>query len=141
MPPAGFIPATIVQALRDQPVPLEGDGSRSRDWLHVEDYCAGVFIALLDGIPGTVHHFASGHRMRDLDLVQRILEHLGRSGDLLQMHAGTGGSPPDFVPRPADRAALDSLAWKPRQGLEEGLRATIDWYVRNREWWEPAPVR
>jgi dTDP-glucose 4,6-dehydratase len=138
----GMIPGIIAGALRDERVRLAGDGTQTHDWLHVEDHCAALFAALLDGEPGTIHHLATGHETRDIDLAQRILEQLGKSPDSI-----------DFVPAGGTRshaaagegglrsAGGQDLAWKPRRALEAGLRETIDWYVRNREWWESQTSR
>ncbi len=147
-PPTALIPGVIARALRDQAVPLAGDGSQLRDWLHVGDHCAGIFTALLDGAPGKIYRLASGHAQRDIDLAQRILEHLGKSRDLLEFAPDAEGmrsvaaptSEGEGVRSPAPIPAPEPLAWKPRHHLEPGLRETIDWYVRNRDWWEPLPV-
>lgn len=134
-PPAGLVAGMIVHALRDQAVPIPDDGSQVRDWLHVEDHCAGLFAALLDGRPGAVCRLASGHECQDQDLAHRILEHLGRSRDSIEWLRGQ--------PEPDRRRSIgvadgrEPLAWKPRHALDQGLRETIDWYVRNRAWWEP----
>jgi dTDP-glucose 4,6-dehydratase len=146
-PTTGVIPGAIACALRDQPVPIAGDGSQVHDWLHVDDHCAALFTALLDGVPGTIHHVAAGHPLREIDLVQRILEHLGKSRDLIEFRTDPEGvnapatppSPQAGEARPIMAGARETLAWKPRMPLEQGLRETIDWYVRHREWWEPLP--
>lgn len=129
---SGFVPNTIGHALRGEPAPVPGDGSLMRDWLHVEDHCAALFTALLDGQPGAIYRIAAGHELRDLDLVRRILEQLGQSGDLVQ-----------FVPPlPKLNGAVDSIvselpSWKPRHSLAQGLHETVDWYVHNQDWWKP----
>lgn len=143
-PPPAFIPATVIRALRDERVPLAGDGSRLRDWLHVEDYCAAAFTTLLDGEPGTIHHVGSGHELRDVDLVHRILEQLGKGRDLVELGPDREAVPAARVGGDGNGSAAivqprDALAWKPRHAFDQGLRETIDWYVRNREWWEALP--
>jgi dTDP-glucose 4,6-dehydratase len=123
-----------VQALSGQALELVGDGSTARDWLHVEDHCAALFAALLDGRPGAVYHLASGHALRDIDLAHRVLEHLGREPDSISWRGGELESQAledaGFTEQP------EPLAWKPRHPLDTGLRAAIDWYIRHREWWE-----
>ncbi len=138
-PPTGFIPSVIVQAVRDPAVQLGGDGSAIRDWLHVEDHCAALFAALLDGQAGAVYRLVSGHALPDIDLAHRILEHLGRERELIDWR----GEVPDRQPSGNAEFAdpLEPLAWKPRLSLDAGLRTTIDWYVRHREWWESLPNR
>lgn len=134
-PPEEFIPHTIIRALRDEPVALPDQGEAVRDWLHVEDFCAGIFAALLNGQPGGIYDFAAGEALSDLELGHLILDHLGQGRDLLRL------APPPAGHQSA--SALDAaqaraqLEWKPLHHLAPALRATIDWYVRNREWWEP----
>jgi dTDP-glucose 4,6-dehydratase len=134
-PLTALIPGIISSALRDQRVRLAGDGSRTHDWLHVEDHCAALFAAMLDGEPGTIHRLATGHITREIDLAHRILEQLGKSPDAIEF--ASGGTPSVAAHAAVGEGGGDKdLAWKPRHGLELGLRETIEWYVRNREWWE-----
>ncbi len=138
-PPTEFIPSVVVHALRDQTARVPGNGVGARDWLHVEDHCAALFAALLDGRPGAVYRLASDHGVRDIDVAHRILEHLGRSRESVEFSGEESESKPrangegDDTPEP--------LAWKPRHSFDQSLRETIDWYVRNREWWEATTVR
>lgn len=137
---AGLIPRIIVSALRDERVRIAGDGSQTHDWLHVEDHCAALFAAVLDGEPGTIHRLATGQVTREIDLAHRILEQLGKSPDVIEFTAAPPHSAATHSPAPAGGGDKD-LAWKPRHALEAGLRETIEWYVRNREWWESQPSR
>ncbi len=131
--PAGFIPDSIIRALCDQPVPVPGDGLQTRTWLHVEDHCAALFTALLEGRAGSNYRIAGGREARDIDVAHRILDQLGKGRDQLA-----------FVPPVESRwLARDGVseelpAGLPRHPFERGLRETIDWYVHNREWWEPS---
>lgn len=129
--PSGFIPNTVLHVLRGEPAPIAGDGSRMRDWLHVEDHSAALFTALLDGRPGAIYRVASGQELRDIDLVHRILEQLGQSSALIQFAAE-----PPVLNQPRQTGAEDLPSWKPRRSLAQGLRETVDWYVHNQEWWK-----
>ena len=125
----------IIRALEDKPLPVYGDGLNVRDWIHVEDHCAAVFTALLDGQPGEVYNIGSDGEMRNIDVVKMILSHLGKPESLIQYV-------PDRLGHDR-RYAIDSskahreLEWKPLHHHEQGIIETIDWYVRNREWWQP----
>jgi len=133
--PEKLIPLMILRALADQPLPVYGDGMNVRDWIHVEDHCAAIIAALLEGKPGEVYNVGSDGEMRNIDVVKMILAHLGKPESLI-----------NYVPDRLGhdrRYAIDSskahreLGWKPRHQHEQGIRETIDWYVRNRAWWEP----
>jgi dTDP-glucose 4,6-dehydratase len=126
-----FISGAIVQALRDEPVPVPGDGGMARPWIHVDDHSAAVFAAVLEGHPGRVYHLTSEQRVRDLDVAHTILGHLGKSRDLVRL------APYEEVVEPAPGEdgylAHEELEWEPRKDFAEGLRETIEWYVRNVE--------
>ncbi|MBX6326565.1 MAG: GDP-mannose 4,6-dehydratase, partial [Chthoniobacterales bacterium] len=133
--PEKLIPLMIIKALRDEPLPVYGDGLNVRDWIHVTDHCAAVVAALFEGKPGHVYNFGGNSEMVNLDVVKLILDQLGKSHSLIS-----------FVPdRPGHdrRYAIDSsfaqreLNWKPRRTFKEGLAETIQWYIDNPSWWEP----
>jgi dTDP-glucose 4,6-dehydratase len=133
--PEKLIPLMILNALSDKPLPVYGDGMNVRDWIHVEDHGAAVFAAMLNGKPGEVYNVGSDGEMRNIDVVKMILEHLGKPESLIKYV-------PDRLGHDR-RYAIDSskahreLGWKPLHQHKEGIRATIDWYVKNRTWWEP----
>ncbi len=133
--PEKLIPLMVVKALSDQPLPVYGDGLNVRDWIHVEDHCAAIVTALLEGKPGEVYNVGGDGEMRNIDVVKLILTHLGKPDSLIQYVTDRLGHD--------RRYAIDSskaqreLNWKPLHRPEEGLRETIDWYVANRAWWEP----
>src|SRR5256714_6678262 len=77
--PEKLIPLMIIKALRDEPLPVYGDGMNVRDWIHVSDHCAGVVAALFEGKPGAIYNFGGGNEMANLDLVKMILKKLSKS--------------------------------------------------------------
>lgn len=133
--PEKLIPLMIVKALRDEPLPVYGDGLNVRDWIHVEDHCAGIVAALFEGKSGAVYNFGGESEMTNLATVKLILERLGKPESLISFVEDRLGHD--------RRYAIDSsfaraeLGWTPRHEFREGLGTTIDWYLENREWWEP----
>jgi dTDP-glucose 4,6-dehydratase len=133
--PEKLIPLMIIKALRDEALPVYGDGKNVRDWIHVDDHCAGIVAALFEGKPGTVYNFGGNSEMVNLDLVRMILDRLGKPHSLIS-----------FVPDRLGhdrRYAIDSsfaqreLDWKPLHTFQEGLGETIQWYIDNLSWWQP----
>ena len=133
--PEKLIPLMIVKALGDQPLPVYGDGLNVRDWIHVHDHCMAIIAALLEGKPGEVYNVGSDGEMKNIDVVKLILDHLGKPQSLISYVKDRLGHD--------RRYAIDSskahreLNWKPLHQTEAGLRETIDWYVREKAWWEP----
>ena len=125
----------IIKAMRDEPLPVYGDGLNVRDWIHVEDHCAAIVAVLFEGKPGTVYNFGGESEMANIDLVKLILRKLGKPESLLSFVTDRLGHD--------RRYAIDSsfakreLKWKPRRNFEEGLAETIDWFIANQAWWQP----
>ncbi len=133
--PEKFIPLMIIKALRDEPLPVYGDGMNVRDWIHVQDHCAAVVAALFEGKPGAIYNFGGGNEMVNLDVVKLILKKLGKPESLISFVTDRLGHD--------RRYAIDSsfaqreLKWKPLRRFEEGLEETIQWYMDNPSWWQP----
>ncbi|MDB6147102.1 MAG: dTDP-glucose 4,6-dehydratase, partial [Spartobacteria bacterium] len=133
--PEKLIPLMIIKALRNEPLPVYGDGMNVRDWIHVEDHCAGVVAALFEGKPGSVYNFGGGNEIPNIDLVKMILRKLGKPENLISFVTDRLGHD--------RRYAIDSsfaeheLKWKPRHRFEEGLNDTIQWYIDHAAWWQP----
>ncbi|PYJ11190.1 MAG: dTDP-glucose 4,6-dehydratase, partial [Verrucomicrobia bacterium] len=133
--PEKLIPLMIIKALRDEPLPVYGDGMNVRDWIRVGDHCAAIVAALFEGKPGQIYNFGGDSEMANIDLVKMILDHVGKPHSLIS-----------FVPDRLGhdrRYAIDSsfaqreLNWNPRHNFKHGLEETIQWYVDNRAWWQP----
>jgi dTDP-glucose 4,6-dehydratase len=133
--PEKLIPLMIIKALRDEPLPVYGDGLNVRDWIHVEDHCAAVVATLFEGKPGNVYNFGGNNEMANIDVVKLILDRLGKPHSLISFVTDRLGHD--------RRYAIDSsfaqreLQWKPLHDFREGLEQTIDWYLAHGDWWQP----
>jgi dTDP-glucose 4,6-dehydratase len=127
-----FIPTCISKALKNEPIPIYGDGTNVREWIHVSDHCAAVTKALFHGTPGEVYNIGSGEEISNIDLSKIILKTLGKSEDAIIMVNDRPGHD--------KRYALDSnkarkvLKWSCTFKLDEGIAETIKWYKENRSW-------
>lgn len=130
--PEKLIPLMITKAMRDERLPVYGDGLNVRDWIHVEDHCAAVMAVMLDGRPGEVYNVGADSEMRNIDVVKMILEAVGKPLDLIEYVTDRLGHD--------RRYAIDSskirneLEWKPLKSFPEALAETVRWYVDNQEW-------
>jgi len=137
--PEKLIPLMVLNALEGKPLPIYGDGGNVRDWLHVEDHCAGLLLVLAKGRLGEKYNIGGGNERTNVQIVDAICDAL----DALSPKAGSYKSLKTFVPdRPGHdrRYAIDAtkirreLSWAPRHTFEQGLRETAEWYLTHRDW-------
>ena len=132
--PEKLIPLMVVNALHDRPLPVYGDGANVRDWLHVEDHCQALVVALEKGQSGQVYNIGGGAERRNIDLVKGILALLKKPETLIQYVKDRPGHDRRYAIDPSKIKA--ELGWKPAHTFEQGLAETVRWYVDNRPWWE-----
>ncbi len=132
--PEKLIPLFVTNALEGKPLPLYGDGRQIRDWLHVEDHCAGIELVLREGAPGEAYNVGGGEERENIDVANAILALLGADPSLLRHVEDRPGHDRRYA---LDTSKLRALGWTPRVGFEDGLQATVDWYRDRRDWWEP----
>ena len=132
--PEKFIPLFVTNAIDDQPLPLYGDGRHCRDWLAVEDHCAGIEHAFLHGEPGTVYNVGGGNERENVVVAGQILSYLGKPTSLIRLVTDRPGHDRRYA---VDCGRLRRLGWRPTVPFEEGLRATVRWYQEHESWWRP----
>jgi dTDP-glucose 4,6-dehydratase len=132
-----LIPLTIRRALEGKPIPVYGDGQNMRDWLYVEDNCEAIDLVLHKGRIGEVYNIGGGNEWRNIDLVNLICEMLS---ELAEKPAEEYKRLIIFVKdRPGHdrRYALSiekikrELGWKPKKDFREGLKDTVDVFIRD----------
>jgi dTDP-glucose 4,6-dehydratase len=132
--PEKVIPLFTTNLLDGVPVPLYGDGLNERDWIHVDDHCAGVVLALHSGQPGEIYNIGAGNETPNRVLVDKLLALLGRGEDLVEYVADRLGHDRRYS---VDIAKITELGWRRKRTLDEALAETVEWYRVNRWWWEP----
>jgi len=132
--PEKLIPLFITNALEDRELPLYGDGLNVRDWIHVEDHCAGILAALERGRAGRIYNISAGCTLTNQELCRRLLELLDKPESLVRRVADRPGHDRRYA-LDASRIRAE-LGWEPRIPFAEGLGATVDWYRVERAWWE-----
>ena len=113
---------------------LYGDGGQVRDWLHVDDHCAGVELVLREGRSGEIYNVGGGNEIANRELTRRILELTDRDESLVRHVSDRPGHDRRYA---LDTSKLRALGWEPRVPFADGLAATVAWYRDNRAWWEP----
>jgi dTDP-glucose 4,6-dehydratase len=133
--PEKAIPLFVTNLLEGRRVPLYGDGGHMREWLHVDDHCQGIALALAGGRAGHVYHIGGGVELTNRQLAGRLLAACDMSWDHVEHVEDRKGHD--------RRYSLDStkiaseLGYRPRVDFDRGLADTVRWYATNRRWWEP----
>ena len=136
--PEKLIPFFLSQALRDEPLPLYGDGRQVRDWLHVRDHCRALRLLIEKGAPGQVYNIGGGNERENIEVARLLLAELGKPESLLRFVTDRPGHDRRYA---LDCGKLRALGWKPEVPFEAGLKETVAWYVRHQVWCERARAR
>ncbi len=132
--PEKVIPLFTTNLLDGASVPLYGDGLNIRDWLHVEDHCAGIDEVLRNGVPGEIYNIGGGNEITNRELTDRLLELCGRDESAIDHVEDRLGHDRRYS---IDCSKLRAIGWAPAHDFAEGLEKTVEWYRHNRAWWEP----
>jgi dTDP-glucose 4,6-dehydratase len=132
--PEKIIPLFATNLLDGSPVPLYGDGGNVRGWIHVDDHCRGIQLALERGEPGRVYTINGDVELSNRELTAAILDACGASWDMVIPVADRKGHDRRYS---LDDSLLRSMGYVPRVPFSDGLKATVEWYAGHREWWEP----
>ncbi len=132
--PEKLIPLMISSALRDQPLPVYGQGRNVRDWLYVEDHCKAIDLILRQGRTGEVYNVGGHNEMRNIDIVRLICRELGKPESLIAYVEDRKGHDLRYAIDP--EKIRRELGWAPETAFQDGIKQTIRWYLDNRGWWE-----
>ncbi len=132
--PEKAIPRFTTNLLDGKPIPLYGDGLNERDWLYVDDHCAGVHLVLERGDPGEIYNLGAGNETPNRVLVDKLLALLGAGEDLVEYVTDRLGHDRRYS---VDITKVTALGWRKQRTLDEALEETVAWYRDNRWWWEP----
>jgi dTDP-glucose 4,6-dehydratase len=132
--PEKFLPLAIANAMNDQTIPVYGDGMNVRDWIFVEDHCRAIVAVMEKGKPGGVYNIGARNPRRNLEVVQSLLDALGKPHSLLKFVTDRPGHDRRYA---IDSSLIESeLEWRPRETWASGLAKTIEWYRENTHWLE-----
>ena len=132
--PEKLIPLMILNAAEGKPLPVYGDGLYVRDWIHVEDHCEAIDVAMLRGRAGDVYNVGAENERPNLDVVRGILRHTGRDESLIRYVPDRPGHDRRYAMN--SRKIREELGWTPRHDFEQGLADTVAWYLKNQTWCE-----
>jgi dTDP-glucose 4,6-dehydratase len=132
--PEKVMPLFITNIIEGKKVPLYGNGLNVRDWLHVDDHCRGIALALTKGKAGEVYNIGGGTELTNVELTHKILEAMGVGKEFIQPVEDRKGHDLRYS---VDISKINKeLGYSPQVNFEEGLIQTINWYKNNEAWWK-----
>lgn len=132
--PEKVIPLFVTNLIDGLQVPLYGDGLNIRDWLHVDDHCRGIAIAIAKGEPGASYNIGGGLELNNRELTERVLEAMGADWSSVRPVDDRKGHDRRYS---VDDSKLRALGYAPAHNFVEGLAETVAWYRDNEAWWRP----
>ena len=133
--PEKMIPLFVTNLIEGGRVPLYGDGLNVRDWLHAEDHCRGIALALGGGRAGEVYNIGGGTELSNRRLTEMLLDACGADWTSVDLVEDRKGHDRRYS---LDITKIgDELGYAPQVPFEAGLADVVDWYRENRAWWKP----
>ncbi|MEA3494394.1 MAG: dTDP-glucose 4,6-dehydratase [Candidatus Margulisiibacteriota bacterium] len=131
--PEKVMPLFITNLIQGKKIPLYGDGKNVRDWLYVDDNCAGVDTVLRKGKIGEIYNIGGESERQNIVITKMILKELGKGEEMIEPVKDRPGHDRRYS---IDCSKTKKLGWKPKMAFEDGMKKTIEWYKEHREWWE-----
>jgi dTDP-glucose 4,6-dehydratase len=133
--PEKIIPLFVTNLIDNEKVPVYGSGLNVRDWLHVDDHCFGIYLAITKGKAGEIYNIGGGIELTNLGLTEKILELMGKNKSSINYVQDRKGHDLRYS---VDISKISNdLGYSPQVKWEEGIRGVIDWYLSNEAWWRP----
>lgn len=133
--PEKIIPLFVTNLMEGKKVPVYGDGSNLRDWLHVDDHCYGIHLVLMSGVAGNIYNIGGGEEISNLNLTEQILDLMGKDESSLDFVEDRLGH--DFRYSVDHGKISRELGYAPKVAFSQGLATTLEWYRENESWWRP----
>ena len=144
--PEKLIPNSILNAIHGNPITIYGKGDQIRDWLYVNDHAEALITVIKKSEVGKTYNIGGNNEKTNIEVVEKICEILE---ELAPNKPNSINKYLDLVTFVKDRPghdkryAIDSskiqkeLGWTPRENFESGIRKTVEWYLKNKDWWKP----
>jgi dTDP-glucose 4,6-dehydratase len=133
--PEKLIPKTIIRASKDLKIPLYGNGNQIRSWIHVLDHVAAIDHLISKGKYGEIYNITAWNEISNRDIVEKILKIMNKPSDLVEFVPDRPGHDKHYSINSSK--IKNEVNWSPQFNFDDALRETVNWYLSNKDWWEP----
>lgn len=130
--PEKLIPFFISKLLKNEKVPVYGDGLNVRDWLYVYDHCEAIDVVLHKGKIGEVYNIGGHNEKTNMEITKLILQAMGKDETSIEYVKDRLGHDRRYAI--SNDKITNELGWQPSVTFEEGIKMTIKWYLENQDW-------
>jgi len=134
--PEKIIPFFINKLLCNEKLPIYGDGNNSREWIHVSDHAHGIQTVLEKGRAGEIYNIGSGFSLTNNQVANQISEAMNIVDDKRLFVEDRKGHDQRYS---VDTKKISNLGFKPQINFDQGLKETLNWYIKNPGWWNSIP--
>ena len=133
--PEKLIPKTIIRAQKNLKVPLYGDGNQIRSWIYVLDHVSAIESLITKGELGEIYNITSWNEISNRTIVEKILGLMEKPNAMIEY---VGDRPGHDKRYSIDSSKIQNeIGWKPAYDFDNAIKQTVDWYLKNKDWWEP----
>jgi dTDP-glucose 4,6-dehydratase len=137
--PEKLIPLAVTNLMEGGKIPVYAKGENVRDWLHVIDHCEALWTVLQTGKPGEVYNIGGNNEWQNIDIVREILRLMDKDESHIEFVEDRPGHDLRYA---IDATKIkEELGWQPAYTFENGLKETVEWYLKNEAWWQPIKER
>jgi dTDP-glucose 4,6-dehydratase len=137
--PEKLIPLLVTNLMDGKQIPIYGDGKNVRDWLHVEDHCIGILLALEKGKAGEAYNIGGNNERENIQIAKKLLSLMGKDETSIRYVEDRLGHDRRYA-IDATKIRRD-LGWQPKHDFESGIKSTVEWYQANEKWWRPLKTK
>jgi len=133
--PEKLIPKTIIRASKDLKIPLYGDGNQIRSWIHVLDHVTAIDALISRGKSGEIYNITAWNEISNRVMVEKILKIMNKPSDLIEFVPDRPGHDKHYSINSSK--IKNEINWSPQFNFDDALKETVNWYLSNKQWWEP----
>ena len=129
-----LIPKTIIRSIKNFKVPLYGNGLQIRSWIHVDDHVQAIESLISKGRSGQIYNITAYEEISNRIIVEKILDILKKPHSLIEYVQDRPGHDKRYS---IDCSKIErEIGWKKKYEFDTALQDTVDWYLKNRSWWD-----
>ena len=128
-----LIPLMVTKILKNEKLPVHGDGTNIRDWIHVQDHCSAIDMIVHDGKIGEIYNVCSNNKLKNIEVISTIVDNMKYNKENIVFVKDRKTNDKKYSMN--CNKIKNEIGWSPMIKFQDGLLSTIKWYENNMFWW------